>query len=369
MSILTRAGASILGLCLASYLAGWNLGWNEFMVCSSASGLALLVACPFVVGRHRLVVVRSLSTPHVMVGEPAVSTLTVSNPTRVPVGNRQVEERLDDIRQPVDITGLQPGTSLAVEHDLPTHRRGIVHVGPAVVAKADPLGLLRRAVEQTGVDSLWVHPRVVPVDPVPVGFAKDLEGPTSDTSPAGDVSFHTLRPYEIGDDHRHVHWLSTARAGTLIVRHFVDNRRPHLTVVLDVEPVYPGACFELAVSVAASVVIGTRRAGQPVTLRCGDRPVAEILEELTLVQPTSNTLEDGVRSALLHERESSALIIVTGPRPADSLLALLEVARRSTHVVVVRCCTDADGVHLPGITTFSVDDLDGFGAAWNRALR
>ena len=69
--------------------------------------------------------------------------------------------------------------------------------------------------------------------PLPVGFAKDLEGPTSDASPAGDIAFHALRPYQLGDDHRHIHWMSTARTGTLMVRHYVDNRRPTLAVLLD----------------------------------------------------------------------------------------------------------------------------------------
>ncbi len=369
MSVLTRAGATILGLCLVTYLAGWSFGWNELLVCSSACGLALISASGFVVGRHRLDVTRSLSSTRVTVGDHAVSTLTIVNPTRVPIGNRQIEECLGDTVEFIDVTGLGPSSSRTVEHELPTNRRGIVSVGPALVAKTDPLGLMRRAVEQTGVDALWVQPRVVAVDPVPVGFAKDLDGPTSDTSPAGDISFHTLRPYAIGDDHRHVHWLSTARAGSLIVRHFVDNRRPHLTVVLDLEPVHPGDGFELAVSVAASVVVSTQRAGQPVALRFGDRLATDVLDDLTLVQPSPVPLAEAVRSALLLERESSALVIVTGPRAPESLLALVDEARRSMSVIVVRCGAEADGARIPGATTLGIADLDGFAIAWNRAVR
>ena len=111
-------------------------------------------------------------------------------------------------------------------YPLPTARRGVVDVGPALIVKTDLLGLMRREIAQTDVDRLWVHPRVAALGPLPVGFAKDLEGPTSDASPAGDVAFHALREYELGDDHRHIHWMSSARTGTLMVRHYVDNRRP-----------------------------------------------------------------------------------------------------------------------------------------------
>ena len=52
------------------------------------------------------------------------------------------------------------------------------------------------------------------VRPLPAGFAKDLEGPTTDASPAGDVAFHAMRPYRLGDDPRHIHWMSTARTGS-----------------------------------------------------------------------------------------------------------------------------------------------------------
>ena len=120
-------------------------------------------------------------------------------------------------------------------YPLPTARRGVVQVGPALIVKTDLLHLMRREIEQTGVQTLWVHPRVAALAPLPVGFAKDLEGPTSDASPAGDVAFHALREYELGDDHRHIHWMSTARTGTLMVRHYVDNRRPSITAVVDTD--------------------------------------------------------------------------------------------------------------------------------------
>ncbi|MEZ5230576.1 MAG: DUF58 domain-containing protein [Acidimicrobiales bacterium] len=230
MAPLTRSGSTIGFLALASYLAGWLLGWNELMVCAAGCGLALLFAVGFVIGRHRVEVTRALSHDRVTVGEAATSTLTITNPGRTPVGPRRVEERSGERWTTIDITGLGPGATTSVDHLLDTRRRGIVDVGPAVIAKADPLGLMRREVEQAGVDQAVgaAARRVAPTGSG--GVAKISRGPTSDTSPAGDVSFHAIREYSFGDDHRHVHWMSTARTGTLMVRHYVDNRRPQLAI-------------------------------------------------------------------------------------------------------------------------------------------
>ena len=127
---------------------------------------------------------------------------------------------------------------------------------------------MRREIAQTDTQTLWVHPRVAALRPLPVGFAKDLEGPTSDASPAGDVAFHALREYELGDDHRHIHWMSTARTGTLMVRHYVDNRRPNLTVVVDTEidSYRSERQFDLAIEVAASLGVSSMLHGQPVAV-------------------------------------------------------------------------------------------------------
>ena len=129
--------------------------------------------------------------------------------------------------------------------------------------KSDLVNLMRREIVQTGTQTLWVHPRVVALRPLPVGYAKDLEGPTSDASPAGDVAFHALREYELGDDHRHIHWMSTARTGTLMVRHYVDNRRPNVTVVVDtnVESYIDPAGFDTAIEIAASLGVSSLMAG------------------------------------------------------------------------------------------------------------
>ena len=66
----------------------------------------------------------------------------------------------------------------------------------------------------------------------PSGSPRTSRAPRPMHRPAGDVAFHAIRPYQYGDDPRHIHWMSTARTGSVMVRHYVDNRRPNLGVAV-----------------------------------------------------------------------------------------------------------------------------------------
>ncbi len=222
------------------------------------------------------------------------------------LGRRDRTRRIE-----LDIPRLGPGEEHVVEYDLPTTRRGAFDIGPAVVSRADPAGLLSREVAHTASQVLWVHPRWRLVRAPSAGFAKDLEGPTADDSPAGDIAFHAVRPYQYGDDPRHVHWMSSARAGQVMVRHYVDTRRPHVTVVVDGDPAHwAGAEFETGVEVAASVTVSLLHHRLPVATAIGTTwitgrttPLAdhdEALDRLTLSAP------DADRAAARQRRRRAA---------------------------------------------------------------
>nr|WP_240898173.1 DUF58 domain-containing protein [Agromyces luteolus] len=102
---------------------------------------------------------------------------------------------------------------------------------------------------------LHVHPRTIAVSALSTGFLRDLEGsPTRDLT-ASDIAFHALREYQPGDDRRYIHWRSSAKTGTFMVRQFEETRRSRLMVLLDLaaDAYEDEEDFELAVSVAASI--------------------------------------------------------------------------------------------------------------------
>ena len=142
-------------------------------------------------------------------------------------------ERFGDGFVDVPIPRLPAGGRKSTTYRLPSTARGVVSVGPLFIGRGDPLGLVRAEREHGDVVKLWVHPRHHALSPLPASLTRSLEGPTSDTAPNGTITFHALREYVIGDDLRHIHWKSTAHAGTLMVRQHVDTSQPHTTVVLD----------------------------------------------------------------------------------------------------------------------------------------
>lgn len=392
----TAFGVIVAVVGLGCWLVGWQLGWIELMVVAAGCLVALALAVPFVIGRSRLELRRALHPPRAMVGEPCVARLTARNGSRSPmravrvvesttvpqpglvVGGRQRSRRIE-----LDVPRLGPGESHVVEYDLPTARRGAFDVGPAVVSRADPAGLLSREVAHTPAQVLWVHPRWRLVRAPSAGFAKDLEGPTADDSPVGDIAFHAVRPYQVGDDPRHVHWMSSARAGQVMVRHYVDTRRPHVTVVVDGSATaWAGAEFETGVEVAASLTVSLLHHRLPVATVVGDEwivgratPVADhdvALDRLTTVAPAAapRPLRTDVADALRREAATSAIVVVTARADAGELVRTVAHARRHARVVVVDCCADdaAAVPAVPGARTVRCPDLTTFVGAWNRLV-
>lgn len=381
--LLTASGWAVLGLGIVAYLGGWRLGWLELMVIAAGCGLVLLAALPFVIGRLALDVNRTLEPERVTVGQPAVAVVRVRNGRRAPTGARMIEDHVAGRPVRLDIPPLAPGGATEAVYTLPTGRRGVVTIGPALIVKTDLLHLLRREIVQTEEQTLWVHPRVSPLAPLPVGFAKDLEGPTSDASPAGDVAFHALREYELGDDHRHIHWMSSARAGQLMVRHHVDNRRPSLVAVVDRERDHyaDARAFDTAIEVAASLGVSSLLAEQPVAIYLdheavmgGHRPASRqaLLDRLTLAEESTGTnVGDAAMSALRIEAGTSALVVITGNVPTRDFLRLVATARRSARVILVRVFPSGDRLPgaLPGATVIDVDSLEQFARSWKAVAR
>jgi uncharacterized protein (DUF58 family) len=150
--------------------------------------------------------------------------------------------------------------------------RGVWTVGPVRHEKSDALGLARRGLGETGAVQLWVRPRVAPLELMSSGSAADLEGTPSEQISMSDLAFHALREYQPGDDLRHVHWRSSAKADQLLVRQYHETRHGHVTVLLDHEAASYARDddFELAVSVACSVALRAVTDGLDVYLQCGE---------------------------------------------------------------------------------------------------
>jgi uncharacterized protein (DUF58 family) len=195
---------------------------------------------------------------------------------------------------------------------VPTERRGPVSLGPWILERVDPWGLLRRQVGELEGVSLLVVPRVRPVSLAALPSALADFGGSAET---GTTTFATLREYVIGDELRHVHWRSSAKTGKLMMRQYVDITRPRITLVLVTEDrAYTSADeFEEAVDFTASLAAVASSSGLDVEVAttAGERAAhgggrsTAVLDLLALVERGSS----GVDTRLLRANRATTVVI------------------------------------------------------------
>lgn len=320
----------LMAIAVGFWVIGQVAGWAEFTIAAAVIAIAVAVCALFLIGRTAYDVSLDLARTRVVVGERAVGALTLANrgsrailPSRVvlPVGSGRGE---------FGIQRLAPGEEAEELFAIPTQRRGVVKVGPVSVVRGDPLGLFERAHRRDDPVDLFVHPRTVLFDGQSLGYLRDLEGlPAADLS-RDDVSFHALLEYQPGDDLRHVHWRSTARTGTMMVRQYEETRRSHFVIGLSRSAAdYATADdFELGISAAGSIGLRALRDSQRVDVRVQGRELPagtgkQLLDSLAAVE-NSKAKEGGIAdlagivSATMPL--ASVVVLVCGSRvPSDDL--------------------------------------------------
>lgn len=359
------------------YGAGWVLGWTPLVVIAVAGLLAVVTAVAWILRRPDLVLDRRLSSDRVARGQPAESRLNLRNRARWPSPRLVAVDEVGGQPVPVAVPRIAARHDATVIVPVPTDRRGIHTVGPLRVEHADPFGLMRRDQPLGAVAMLWVHPRVHSLMMLPTRRSPSLEGPMADTVPTGSITFHALREYVRGDDLRHIHWRSTAKTGTLMVREHVDTSRPDTTVLLETDAgAYTGERFEEAVDVAASVLSSVALAGFParlvttgeLSLGDGAQIIAPsaFLDDLAGLRAGGSLTLTTALQRLRRDRGSGTLVVVTGTCDDDRRAQVAALRPRFDRVVLVSLTDGPAGMlpRSPGVVEVDVPDGDALAAAW-----
>ncbi len=172
-------------------------------------------------------------------------------------------------------------------------RRGRQWLGPWRVEVLLPLGFFLKSKEVVrGVDVL-VYPELLPTAAVPLERGGGRSSVVTETRRGREGDVMQLRPFQGGDERRHVHWKQTARQQTLIVaeREAAVEEPRFLVVDLRVEdPSDPRVLerFERMISEVATVAVGRLRRRLPVGLVLGRQviaPVADLSRSRALLAP------------------------------------------------------------------------------------
>lgn len=387
--VVTPLGWTMVAIVPLGFVFGYGLGWLELVVAAWAGLVLLVVAVIYLVGRTQLQVGLALPQSRTVVGEAVAGELTVRNPGRLRTLGIALEVPVGSGLAEITVPAIGPRSERRQEFVVPATRRGVITVGPVRTVRADPLGLVRREHVWTAASELFVHPRTIGIPSMSTGFVRDLEGsPTRELS-TSDISFHALREYSAGDERRHIHWKSTAKTGTYMVRQFEQTKRSHLVIALSLATADYATDdeFEMAVSVAGSLgaraIRDTREVSVIVSESTPDFAKRRVFAVKSLSTISRNRLLDEL-AVVEHEVAALPLVdvarVASGRVPGVSLAFLIcgsatplaELRSASTKfplgVEVIAVVCDPETIpgmrHVAGLSVLTIGYLDEL----NRAL-
>ena len=366
--MLTRSG---LGAVLAALvLATLGLWWNYEELIIVAVGVGLLVLMAIIVARRapRASVERRVRTIRVPRGDPIRVTYRVRNDTSHRSARATLIDRCDGQEAVLGIDPVVADTVSDLASTLPTRRRGVFELGPLDISKIDPFylaaGRWRQDEEYTSL--VTVHPKVYEMMG-PQGSSRVVENESIVRRAAADPmsGFVSMREYVAGDDPRMIHWPTTARTGTLMVREHVEVRRPEFTIVVDaVATVASEEDFEEMVDVAATLAVHALRTGLDVVVRTTNRehagrptPLVSEAEVLDLLTPIRQTDDESLAVAALFTQgfDHTSVLLVTGPDGPSTRLSA------NDQMVTIRI---GDGARSGGGVGVAAQDAPDFVNRW-----
>ena len=384
----TPLGWSVAALAPLVLHVGYRLALIELIVVGYSALTLILVAVVSLLGSTAVSIELVLIQARVVVGVPAEVALVVTNTgarrsaamlIAVPITAASGQQTIVEIRLPSMARAGLFRTELAI----PSCRRGVYQLGPPRSVRADPVGLLRRNVVWGAGGEVRVHPKTLVFANADAGLLRDLEGRASRVITQSDVSFHSVREYVPGDARRNIHWKSSAKTDTPMVRQFDETRRTRLVVALSLATTdyLDDEEFELAVSCAGSLGLRALRAAGEVEVIVGrsaphfaQRPAAGI-RMLDSRAPVAllNDLAELETSTLCPDLRFLAALTATRTEPVSvaylvcgaavvpaELRAAAAKFPSGTEVIVVVCDLEAipERRFLEGVTVFIIGSLD-----------
>jgi uncharacterized protein (DUF58 family) len=253
--VFTRRGIAAIVIGVLFWIIGRVIGTPEFYLLGTGS-LLLAAVCFFYVHIRRfdVLLARAAIPQRAHVGDQVTIYLRLQNRSRVPSPPLVIRDNVAEWGQARHLIEPISGRSrYEVHYRVPTPKRGRLYLGPAELAAIDPFGFAVRSRYVPEKTSLLVLPKIVPVVSPPIPGRSEITGVRQRIPVGADEDF-ALRKYNEGDDSRMIHWRSSARRGTLLVREPISTTPGYGAIVLDTTNPVKSSTFEGMVSFAASLL-------------------------------------------------------------------------------------------------------------------
>jgi uncharacterized protein (DUF58 family) len=337
---MTRRGAAVLGSGLSVWIVAWLFGSRALFPVAAGFVLAVVVAFAWVrLSRQRFSLTRSWDGHAVVEGGEVRINLRVEPTSRIALPGAVAYESLGRAgKHTVDLR--RQGGVYVGSYTLSNVPRGRHLFEPVRISVCDPWQFAETSLQVDAREVLVVYPQPVELD----GLFSEAGSTLADgrrqslRRPAG-LEFHTVRHHVPGESLRRVHWPSTARTRTLMVKEFEDAPREQVAVLLDGDAVGvtgepPDSSFDAAVRAAGSILRAHVRAGHPavLVLNTREREVQSVASEGPEWEQALGVLAGAMPDA----RTPVAALLDSADGPAARSLELVVVTSRLEPALVRR---------------------------------
>ena len=209
------------------------------------------------------------------VGRPNLVTLHARNRSGRRLTGTIADDPLDGCTaagNPAPIA-IGPGESTSLRYEIVPSRRGSRALGAVTIRYRSPLGLLARQDRALLPATVDVYPDVHAARALELLRRQGRDGARTGSLRVrgGDTEFERLRPYQRGDEIRHVDWRASARRDDMTVRQFQTESNQNIVFALDVGRGMRGETGGVTALTALDHALNAALLTADVALRGGDR--------------------------------------------------------------------------------------------------
>lgn len=381
---MTDRGWAIGGAGIAALALWILLGEVELLVAGAglvgAIGLALLTVRAV---RPKIGVVRRLLPNLVHEGETAEVKAMITNQGRLGVRNLTVSDIVEAMGSAdFEVGRLRPRETVHATYRITCRRRGVYTVGPASLRVSDSARLVSRPTGSEGVDRLVVYPAIEELIGFPIarGMDPSLQAARPEFANRGGEDFFTLREYLPGDDLRFIHWPSSAKGDTLLIRQMETPWQQRALIILDLRrQAYDNAgCFEHAVRAMASLVVHYGQGGYDSLVWVGgtapvpgSRTVA-VMEKLALAE-TDDRLDLRILAGRIRQKGGGGTLLLVSGTPDAAMTEFSRLLGHDYGATLALCATNTPStfgatMHRAGIRTIERSPGQRWADGWREMM-